>query len=89
VFAVFVYDIGRDSVRNRVAKALELHAVRVQRSVFEGRMTRTKAKRLAGRLSRHLAPDDNLRVYLLSSSAAMQTIVQGGAPVEAHEFYLL
>jgi CRISPR-associated protein Cas2 len=89
VVAVFVYDISRDAARNRVSKALEPHAVRVQRSVFEGRMTRSKAKALASRLARQLAPEDSLRVYLLGATAALQTIVRGGAPVEAHDFYLL
>jgi len=43
---VFSYDITRDANRRRVAESLELHATRVQFSVFEGRMSLAKARRL-------------------------------------------
>jgi CRISPR-associated protein Cas2 len=87
---VFAYDISRDRARARVAALLEDHAVRVQKSVFEGRMTERRAKGLATRIERHLAPGDSLRVYILHGAAAGQTMVFGATPpVETHEFYLL
>jgi CRISPR-associated endonuclease Cas2 len=90
VIAIFCYDISSDRTRERVARALEDHTVRVQESVFEGRMQAVAAARLAQRLARSLGAGDSLRLYRLGSREALNTIVYGVTPpVEAHDFYLL
>ena len=68
---------------------LEQHVVRVQLSVFEGRMAETRARRLAAWIEETLAPGDSLRVYFISETAE-RTITAGATPpVELHDFYLL
>jgi CRISPR-associated protein Cas2 len=86
---VFAYDIVRDRARARVAALLEQEAVRVQKSVFEGQMSEAKARKIAQRIERELAPEDSLRVYFLGDTAS-RTLTRGATPpVEMHEFYLL
>jgi CRISPR-associated protein Cas2 len=86
---VFAYDIERDRTRMRVAHRLEEVAVRVQKSVFEGRMSQAAARRLARAIERELGPEDSLRVYFLGETA-MRTLTLGATPpVERGEFYLL
>ena len=90
ILAIFCYDISRDRARTQVAALLEGDAARVQESVFEGWMSRTRAHSLARRAARKLGPDDSLRVYCLAPEQAVKTLVYGPAPpVEAHDFYLL
>lgn len=47
-FAAVVYDIPDDRRRTQVARILEGHLYRVQRSVFEGHLTAGQLKRLEG-----------------------------------------
>lgn len=87
---VFCYDVADNKRRRRVAKALEDAAVRVQKSVFESRMTERAAGRLAERVAAHLAPGDSLRVYAIGAHGLTRSRSYGGAPLaEAQDFYLL
>lgn len=87
---LFCYDISRDSRRNRVAEMLEQEGLRVQLSVFELRMTKPAAERLAARLARELDPGDSLRVYPVPARALGDIIVLGsGTAPELTEYYLL
>ncbi len=78
---VFAYDIVRSSVRARVANLLEDHAVRVQDSVFEARLTRAAADRLFDRLARLVEPGDMLRMYGIGASGRERSRSAGGAPL--------
>jgi CRISPR-associated protein Cas2 len=90
VFAVFCYDIARDTSRARVAALLEADAVRVQESVFEGWMSDRRAQQLARKAWRLAGPDDRIRLYMLSPRQALRTKSYGAAPpVEADDFHLL
>ena len=64
---VFCYDISADGVRSRVAKRLEKVAVRVQKSVFETRMTAERAHRLGAELATLIGDGDSLRVYAIDA----------------------
>src|SRR5690349_3920437 len=64
---VFCYDVSGTRARRRVAAVLEREAVRVQRSVFEARMNRRRADRLAAEAAQHLEQGDSLRVYAISA----------------------
>lgn len=86
---VFAYDIVRDRARARVAALLADEAVRVQKSVFEGRMSEAKARRIARRIEQELSPEDSLRVYFLGATASRTLTAGATPPVELHEFYLL
>lgn len=87
---VFCYDVSDNKRRRRVADVLEDAAVRVQKSVFEARMTERAADRLAASAAKHLGPGDSLRVYAVGAHGMARSKSYGGAPLaEAQNFYLL
>jgi CRISPR-associated protein Cas2 len=87
---VFCYDIEKNADRARVADILNNQLVRVQQSVFEGRLTRDAARVLAERSKIAMGPDDNLRVYCLTEHGRKLSMAFGGAPIpEAHEFWIV
>ena len=86
---VFCYDISDDRMRRRVAAIFEEHAVRVQGSVFEARMTPRRASRLAEEAARHLDPGDSLRLYAITAHGRPHCQSWGATPIsEAEDFYL-
>jgi CRISPR-associated protein Cas2 len=78
---VFCYDISADGARGRVAKRLEKVAVRVQKSVFEARMTAARAYRLGEELAGMLAAGDSLRVYAIDAGALRDSRAWGAPPL--------
>jgi len=87
---VFCYDVVDDRTRQRVAKALEERAVRVQESVFEARLSERETGLLFDRVSRLLNPEDSLRMYALSASGLARSRVAGGAPLpEDGDYWLI
>ena len=87
---VFSYDVSDDRVRRRVAKRLEAEMSRVQKSVFEARMGRAAADRLAAEVAAMLEPGDSLRVYAVGSAGYARSAVYGTAvPFEGPEGYWL
>jgi CRISPR-associated protein Cas2 len=86
---VFSYDIEKDRARNRVADILEERLCRVQKSVFEGRMTRKQAKRLAEKVRPWIAPKDNLRVYCVTAEGRAASIAIGVPPLPEDTHFLL
>lgn len=62
-----IYDIIDNKTRNAMVKCLEQFAVRVQKSCFEGYMTKAQYKEMMRRSSRLInEEEDSLRIYLLS-----------------------
>lgn len=88
---VFAYDIARDSDRARVAELLLEHMVRVQGSVFEGRMSQDLARHLGHRAAQYLGPEDSLRFYCVTDPGRRASASFGAGPpiAEAQEFWLL
>lgn len=87
---VFSYDVVRDGDRTRIAALLDDHLSRVQKSVFEGRLSTAESRRLAKKAAALLGPDDSLRVYCITESARQLSQVFGaGALAEASDFWLL
>ncbi|WP_422362522.1 CRISPR-associated endonuclease Cas2 [Pyruvatibacter mobilis] len=87
---VFCYDIEKNADRVRVSGILDNQLVRVQQSVFEGRLTREAAWTLAERSKVAMGPEDNLRVYCLTESGRKLSMAFGGAPIpEADEFWIV
>lgn len=85
---VFVYDISGNRARRRVAAVLEDRAARVQKSVFEARMSRAQADKLASRAAAHLDLGDSLRVYAVGEAGLSRSRVWGnGAPIEPKAGY--
>jgi CRISPR-associated protein Cas2 len=87
---VIAYDVVRDKVRNRVADLLEDHAVRVQDSVFEARLTRAAAERLFKKAKRLVEDTDSLRMYAVTAAGLERSQVHGGAPLpEDGDFWIV
>jgi CRISPR-associated protein Cas2 len=79
---VIAYDIVRPRTRARVADLLEDHAVRVQDSVFEARMTQKAADRLFRKIERLIDGDtDSLRMYAVTAAGLERSRAAGGAPL--------
>ena len=62
---IIAYDVEDDAVRGRVASVVEQFGRRVQKSVFECRLTPEMFVELTGRLARVLTPPEvgNVRLY--------------------------
>jgi len=86
---VFCYDVSSDKARRRVAGLLERAAVRVQRSVFEARMSETRAARLAQAVARHLSAGDSLRVYAIDRHGHARSRAYGPLPIGGEQDYWL
>jgi CRISPR-associated protein Cas2 len=87
---VFVYDISANKTRRKVAALLEDNASRVQKSVFEARMSRRRADALAQAAARHLDQGDSLRVYAISRNGLPRSRTYGTcAPIEPDGGYWL
>lgn len=87
---VFAYDVQNDKIRRKVAAVLEDRLVRVQRSVFEARMTRAEAQSLAQLITPLLEDGDSLRVYCLNQDSLAASQAIGGVPFpERQDFWLL
>lgn len=86
---VFSYDVSDSKRRRRVAKLLEERMARVQMSVFEARMGRLEAERLAKAAAAHLERGDSLRVYAVSADGLRRSQTFGGAPIQGDEDYWL
>lgn len=87
---VFAYDIGHDGRRTRVSNILSSSLVRVQRSVFEGRLTVAAARRLMRKVGPYISADDSIRAYAVTEAGRGATIVLGEPPLaEAADFLLL
>jgi CRISPR-associated protein Cas2 len=78
---VIAYDIVRTKTRTRVADLLKDHAVRVQDSVFEARLTRAAADRLFDRVKRLIDDTDSLRMYAVTAAGLERSRVEGGGPL--------
>jgi CRISPR-associated protein Cas2 len=90
MLTVFSYDVAEDRRRRKVARVLEDAATRVQKSVFETRMTKARAEAVAQRVAALLGETDSLRVYVLGADGETRSRVYGNAaPFESDEGYWL
>lgn len=87
---VFCYDIVKDGIRAKVAKRLETDLVRVQDSVFEGRLTAAEAQGLATTTGAMIEDADSLRVYAVTAAGLKGSFVKGPRPLpEPQGYYIL
>jgi len=81
-FYVITYDIPDDKRRKKIADLLEGYGQRVQYSVFECVLSKSKFKELQKRLHKIFKPkEDSLRFYPLSPSLLEQTQIWGEPPL--------
>jgi CRISPR-associated protein Cas2 len=86
---VFSYDVVRDSARARLSTLLDEHMDRVQKSVFEARMTVEEARVLAAKATRLMGPEDSLRVWCVPEAGRRLSLAVGGQPLpEQTDFWL-
>jgi len=86
---VFTYDISEDRQRSKVSKVLENFGTRVQFSVFECRLTASKAKALLARLDLLRDSGDSIRMYVVPEHGRLLSQSAGGAPIsEKTDFWL-
>lgn len=71
-FVVICYDISNTKRRNKFAKFLERYALRVQRSVFEGELGKSKYESLTNKIGGYIDSDDNVRVYRISGNGEIK-----------------
>lgn len=86
---VFSYDIKKDYDRTRLAALLERELARVQKSVFEGYLTRENARMLAQECCQYLGETDSLRVYAISAAGHRNSFVFGAGYLPEREGYYL
>ncbi|MFV9506742.1 MAG: CRISPR-associated endonuclease Cas2 [Oscillochloridaceae bacterium umkhey_bin13] len=79
---LIVYDISVDKRRTKLAKLLEGHGQRVQRSVFECDLEDRQLRKLQQRLDRLLRPadGDSLRIYRLCTQCKAAIMIRGDGP---------
>lgn len=91
---LIVYDVAHAKQRARIARLLEGHGVRVQKSVFEADLSASELRHLVRHLRQLVedADDDacSVRLYTLCNTCAPRTLVLGDGPPIHQEpaFYL-
>ncbi|WP_456382983.1 CRISPR-associated endonuclease Cas2 [Persephonella sp.] len=61
---LIAYDVKDDKRRNRIARELLLHGIRVQYSIFELLLTQTQLKKLKRNLKIYINPlEDSIIIY--------------------------
>ena len=90
MLTVFSYDVASDRNRRKIAKLLEDNATRVQYSVFETRMTETRANTIAQQAASYLGDGDSLRIYVIGHDGERRSRVYGdGTALASGEGYWL
>lgn len=89
MLTVFVYDVTSDRTRRRLSAFFEDFAVRVQKSVFEARLTAARTRRLSLRAAAMLDKGDSLRVYAIAADGRPRCHAFGGTPLLENEPYYL
>lgn len=72
-FVVICYDIYDNKRRRNFVKFAERYSFRVQRSVFEGELSKSKYEDLISKVQYHIAENDNVRIYRISGSGEVKT----------------
>jgi CRISPR-associated protein Cas2 len=88
---VIAFDISDDKVRYRAVKVLLEHCYRVQKSVFEGFLSRSALAECMSRLEKLIDPQsDSIRCYQLCSGCADNSAFAGNGPrVEQVQYIII
>jgi CRISPR-associated protein Cas2 len=89
MLTVFVYDVTHPRTRRRVSAYFEDFAVRVQKSVFEARLTASRTQAITKTATALLDPGDSLRVYAVAAAGRPRCHAVGGCPMLENEPYIL
>jgi CRISPR-associated protein Cas2 len=78
---VIAFDITDDRIRYKAVKILLEHCYRVQKSVFEGFLSRPKLEECMKRLEVLIDPKtDSVRYYQLCAGCAENVLASGNSP---------
>ena len=86
---VIAYDVERNPTRRRVAKLLQDALARVQKSVFEGRLTGMEADLLFDAVIALLDDGDRARMYVIHAQGLASCRTSGGTPLPHDGAYWL
>lgn len=89
MLTVFVYDVTHPRTRRKLSAFFEDFAVRVQKSVFETRLTASRTRAAAAQAAALLQPGDSLRVYAIAADGRPRCQTFGGTPLLENEPYYL
>ena len=78
---IVAYDIPSNRRRKKVSDILEGYGKRVQYSVFELVLAKSKYDEMRRRLSRYVNFEDSLRFYPISQHTLDQVEIWGGVPL--------
>ena len=81
MLVLVTYDISDSKRRTKLATFLEGYGRRVQKSVFECFMSLGEMKKLNKQIERKIQlPEDDVRLYWITSDAVPRSLVLGGVP---------
>jgi CRISPR-associated protein Cas2 len=88
---VIAFDIVDDRIRSRVVKILSEYAYRVQKSVFEGLISREASEEMQEKLARVIdQKSDSVRIYPLCGKCEPEVRIIGiGSKVEQVDYIIL
>ena len=81
---VVAYDISCDRERSKVDKVLKKYGFRIQKSVFECKLTKTQKEKLIQQLKELNIKTGFIKIYLLTDIVDSQTM--GKPPTSIDEF---
>ena len=71
---LIIYDVSDNKRRSRLVKCLEQYAVRVQKTAFQGCLTKAQCKKMSKQAQRFIdAKTDSLRIYTESMEMNIQS----------------
>ena len=86
-FVVICYDISNNKKRGKLVKYLEKFAVRAQKSVFEGYLTKKNYIKLKAGISVYVSDEDSIRIYKLTGRGDVFSWGKGCLP-QNEDYYL-
>ena len=88
---VISFDVTSDRKRYRVVKTLSEYAYRVQKSVFEGLLSKERVSECADKLSKIIDhKTDSIRIYPLCKDCEAQVRISGiGVKVEEVKYIII
>lgn len=90
-YYVISYDISDDKKRYRIDKELKNNGLRVQKSVFECKITEAEFLKLKGKLEKYIDKyTDSIRYYFLCKGCIEAIEVSGNTPtLEDEDFKII
>lgn len=86
---IIAYDIASNKKRKKVANELEGLGYRVNKSVFECELSRTRLAKLEKFLRKMTSKDDSVRLYRICENCLQSSFnISGAKPFEPKSFFI-